>query len=125
MSEDFNIITKARRFSEVVENPKAISVFLSIAINKVRNYEQLYEDTGLELAELAPLVKRLQEGGFIKPNPNPLSNKFKLAFTGQLFAEQLKIDYPEIKELLGEQSLITPIKIKSKVQDSNLSSFLP
>ncbi len=111
--DEMNIFTKANRFARIVEDPKAIAIFLSVAANKVRNYEQLIEDTGLDLADVAPLVKRLQEGGFIKPNPNILSNKFRLDLNGQLFAEQLKLDYPEVRELLGEESLIEPIVIKN------------
>jgi|SRR3989344_1956480 len=109
---EINIFTKADRFSKIVEDPKSIAIFLSIAAKGVRNYEELIEDTGLDLAEVAPLVKRLQEGGFIKPNPNPLSHRFRLDFNGQLFAEQLKLEYPEVRDLVGEKSLIQPIIIK-------------
>ena len=111
---NINLFTNASRFSKVAQNSKAIAIFLSIASHKTRNYEQLIDDTNLDLADVAPIVRELEESKFIERNPNPLSNKFKLAFNGQLFAEQLKSSYPEIKELLGEESLIEPIKINSK-----------
>lgn len=105
-----NIFSNARRFSEITENPKALVIFLSIAGKESRTYDELVEDTTLELADVAPLVKELELGKFIEPNPRPSSNKFRLALNGQLFAEQLKSIYPEVKELLGEKSLIRPIK---------------
>lgn len=64
------------------------------------------------MAEVAPLTKLLEKGNFIEKNPGPLSSNFRLAFNGQLFAEQLKTLYPEIRKLLGNKSLIKPIKIK-------------
>lgn len=109
---EINLFLNASRFSKITENPNSLSIFLSIAKHKTRNYDELVEDTNLDLAEVAPLAKELVDGGFIEKNPGPLSSRFKLAFNGQLFAEQLKSAYPEVKELLGEESLIEPIKLK-------------
>lgn len=96
----------------MTQNPNALAIFLSIARHKTRNYDQIVEDTKLDIADVAPLTRNLETGGFIEKNPGPLSSKFKLAFNRQLFAEQLKTSYPEVKELLGEKSLIEPIRIR-------------
>jgi len=47
-------------------------------------------------------------GDFVVRNPNPKSQKFKLGINGQMFAEQLKITYPEVRELLGHKKIIEP-----------------
>ena len=113
---EINIFLNAGRFSKITQNPSTLAVFLSIAKHKTRNYDQLVEDTNFDLAEVAPLVKDLEIGGFIERNPGPLSSKFKLGFNGQLFAEQLKSSYLEVKELLGEESLIEPIVVEKRLQ---------
>jgi len=107
-----NPFLNASRFSKITQNPHTLAIFLSIATHKIRNYDQLVEDTKMDIADVAPLVRNLENGGFIEKNPGPLSSKFKLAFNGQLFAEQLKSSYPRVKELLGEESLIEPIKVE-------------
>ena len=86
-----------------------IFVLLDVARHRIRNYDQLIEDTGLHLSVIAPLVKKLEDGNLIFKNPNPTSNKFRLSFNGQLIVEQLKSEYPGVKKLLGEGSLIEPI----------------
>ena len=85
-------------------------IFLTIAKNKVAEIEQIFSDTNLDIEDAGIPLKKLEEGDFIIKNPNPLSNKYKLGFNGQLFVEQLKIMYPEIKKELGEESSIEPLK---------------
>ncbi len=113
--EEINPFTNAIRFSRIVQNSTALNILLRIAENKTRTYDELEQDMSLTLATIAPIVDDLEKGGFIEKNPNPLSRKFKLAFNGQLFLEQLKSEYSELRELLGEKSLIQPIKIKKQV----------
>lgn len=113
--EEINPFTNAIKFSRIVQNSTALNILLRIAENKTRSYEQLEQDTNLTLATIAPIVDELERGGFIEKNPNPSSRKFKLAFNGQLFVEKLRLEYSGVKELLGETSLISPIKIKREM----------
>ena len=101
---------KMEHFVDIATNKNIMEVFLDIAKNRVRKLEELSEDTGLGLEDLAVSIRKLEDGDFIIKNPNPLSDKFKLGFNGQLFAEQLKIIYPDVREFLGKESLIEPLK---------------
>lgn len=96
-------------FDNVTRNPSAIKVFLTIAKNKTRTYSELKVDTGLAYREVVDIVDEFEKMNFVKRNPNHASNKFKLAFNGQLFAEQLKMNYIGAKDFLGEKSLIEPL----------------
>src|SRR3989338_4852407 len=68
MMDNINLFTNASRFSKVTQNSKAIAIFLSIASHKTRNYEQLIGDTNLDLADVAPIVRELEESMFIERN---------------------------------------------------------
>lgn len=106
-----NLFLNASRFSKITQDPSALAVFISIASHENRSYEEIVEDTNLDLADVAPIVKTFEQVNYIEKNPGPLSRKFVLGFNGQLFAEQLKELYPEVKEIIGEKTLIRPIKV--------------
>ncbi len=120
---EVNIFLKAREFSKIIENSNTLTVFLSIASNKFRSYDQLVTETRLDLAEVAKLTRELEEVKLIEKNPGPLSSKFKLAFNGQFLAEQLKTAYPELRDILGTESLIKPLRIGKKQKQSILPYF--
>lgn len=108
--ETKNYFSKIDSFCDITTDRNSMATFLAIAKNKVRDFEQLSKDTGLSLKDILDSVDKLEKGDFITRNPNPLSQKFRLGFNGQLFAEQLKTSYSEIKEYLGSDSLIEPLE---------------
>ncbi|MBU0898944.1 MAG: hypothetical protein KKB03_03620 [Nanoarchaeota archaeon] len=102
--------SKLGNFSYITTNKNSIKIFLSVAKHKKRGIDQLASDTKLGIDDINRIVKKLERGDLITRNPNPESQKFILGFNGQLFAEQLKNSYSEIKEFLGEESLIEPLE---------------
>ena len=78
-------------------------------LEKMVKIKDISEETNLALREVVNSTYKLEKEDFIVHNPNPLSQKFKLGFNGQIFAEQLKIEYPEIEKVLGKKSLIEPL----------------
>jgi len=105
-----NPFLKVREFSSIVDNPFNLSIFLSIAKNSRRTYTELMEEFN-KVKEVADSINILQKGDLIEGNPNPISERFKLSFNGQVFAEQLKTEFPEVKNLLGDENLIKPLSI--------------
>lgn len=106
-----NPFIRIKEFSNLVDNPFNFSIFLSIAKNSIMTYPQLFQDFEGKMKEVSESIETLQRGGLVEGNPHPLSEKFKLSFNGQLFAEQLKIEFPNVKEFLGEQNLIEPLTV--------------
>jgi len=111
MAEDINFFTKARKFSEVVKNPFNISIFLSIAKNSHITYKELLGNFKQKIQDVSLSIGILEEHNLIEKNPNPLSQKYKLSFNGQIFGEQLKREFPKVKEFLGDENLIEPLKL--------------
>jgi len=105
-----NPFSKMENFAEFATDKNMMKIFLLIAKNRRRYVNELVTDTGMMEREVICIVDKLESGNFIEKNPNPESRKYKLGFNGQLFAEQLKLTYPEIKEYLGNENLIEPIK---------------
>ncbi len=94
-------------FSKVVRNPETISVFLDIAQSERKRISEIKDDLGIDTFELIPLLKLLQESGFIEENPHKQFDKvLKLTFSGKLFAEQLKRGFPQVKKVLGAENKI-------------------
>ncbi len=106
-----NPFIKIREFSNIVDNPMNLSILLSIAKKSRRTYDQLIVDFNGDVKNVVDSIDTLQKSNLIEGNPNPLSKKFKLSFNGQLFAEQLKIEFPNVKDFLGNDSLIEPLHI--------------
>jgi DNA-binding MarR family transcriptional regulator len=104
-----NPFSKMSEFVEVTTDKSSVMIFLSVAKNAPIMTPQLIEETGLGTAIVDASLNKLEQGDFIKRNPNPASNKFTLGFNGQLFAEQLRNTYPEVRSLLGEKQLIEPL----------------
>lgn len=108
---DKNPYSKMDDFVHIASDSNAMKIFLLIAKKGVRQIQQIAKDTSMELKDVLNSIDMLEKGGFISRNPGPLSQKFRLGFNGQLFAEQLKVAYPEVKEYLGEKNLIEPIRV--------------
>jgi predicted transcriptional regulator len=108
--ENDNMFLKIENFSNITTNPNTVKIFLIIAKNKVMHFDQIIDEANLSYKDVIDSTDKLEKGNFIIRNPSPTSQKFKLGFNGQLFAEQLKMNYPEIQNLLGKESLIEPLK---------------
>jgi len=95
-------------FTKMVEDPSTISILLNIAKNKRSKISELHRDLGIDTYDLIEKLKFLETNGFIEQNPHPkdLDKTYRLAFDGQLFAEQLKRGFPNVKAYLGEENLI-------------------
>lgn len=90
----------------------AIKIFLDIAKNDLRYFEDISSDTGLEPEDVATYLKKLEEVNLIEKNPGVTSRKYVLAFNGQIFAQKLQEEYPQVKEFLGGKNFIKPLKLK-------------
>jgi len=106
-----NIFSKINSFSNITTDEKNICVFLSVAKNNTIKIEQLVKETKLELKDIVISLHKLEKGDFVEKNPSPLSEKYTLGFNGQLFAEQLKNMYPQVKSFLGDKKIIKPLKV--------------
>jgi hypothetical protein len=104
-----NVFSKIDNFIELTTDKNAMMVFLTVAKKRIIKIEDISEETNLGLREVVNSTDKLEKEDFIVHNPNPISQKFKLGFNGQIFAEQLKIEYPEIEKVLGKKSLIEPL----------------
>jgi len=104
-----NVFFKIDNFVELTTDKNAMMVFLIVAKNRIIKIEDISEETNLGRREIVNSTDKLEREDFIVRNPSRLSQKFKLGFNGQIFAEQLKIEYPEIEKLLGKKSLIEPL----------------
>lgn len=106
-----NIFSKMENFARIAADKNALKIFLYIAKNNVRSIDQIFEDTSLDLKEIVLSLEKLERGDFIVRNPGPRSQKFRLGFNGQLFAEQLRFSYEEVDNYLGNRKIIEPLKI--------------
>jgi len=104
-----NVFSKIDNFIELTTDKNAMIVFLTVAKKGIIKIKDISEETNLGLREVVNSTYKLEKEDFIVHNPNPTSKKFKLVFNGQIFAEQLKIEYPEIEKVLGKKSLIEPL----------------
>ncbi|MBI2543087.1 MAG: hypothetical protein HYW24_02795 [Candidatus Aenigmarchaeota archaeon] len=109
MSQD-NIFSKIENFDKIVTDRNSMTIFLTVAKKKLVYIEELEQDTKLSLKDIVISLDKLEQGDFVKRNPNPSSHKYILGFNGQLFAEQLRNSYPEVKNLLGNEKIIQPLK---------------
>lgn len=105
-----DIYSKIENFDKIVTDTNSMTVFLTVAKKKSAYIDDLEEDTKLSLKDIAISLDKLENGDFVKKNPNPSSHKYVLGFNGQLFAEQLRSSYPEVKNLLGDEKIIQPLK---------------
>jgi len=87
--------------SEVLDNEIALAALLDIARNPTRNYKQLMEDLGYGFEDIVAAAKKLEDAKLIERNPNPASQKFRLAFSGHLLVKQLNTLCPELSGTLG------------------------
>jgi len=99
MSPNWYLNTKC--LSDVLDNEIALGAFLDIATHPTRNYKQLMEDLDYEFEEIVAVAKVLEDAKLIERNPNPASQKFRLAFSGHLLVKQLNTLCPELSETLG------------------------
>jgi len=106
-----NPFLKAKEFSKLVSNPLNLSVFLSVAKHKIRKYSELIEEFDEGVKNVSSSIEFLEKTNFIERNPSFLSQKFKLSFSGQLFGEHLKQEFPLVNKFLGERILIEPLKL--------------
>lgn len=109
MSQD-NIFSKIENFDKIVTDNNSMTIFLTVAKRKIALIEELEQDTELSLKDIVISLDKLEQGDFVKKNPNPSSHRYKLGFNGQLFAEQLRDSYPEVRNLLGNERIIQPLK---------------
>src|SRR3989338_9994117 len=110
-SSQIDKIERIESFKKITTDKNSIKIILDIAKNNERFFDDICSDTGLEPEIVAEYLKGLEKGDFIMKNPGSLSKKYVLGFNGQIFAEQLKSEYFEVKKFLGDESLIRPLKI--------------
>ncbi len=99
-------------FAKLLTDKIAIKIFLDIAKNDFRFFDNICEDTSLEPEDVATYLKKLEEVNLIEKNPGPVSKKYVLAFNGQIFAQKLQEEYPQVREFLGGKNFIRPLKLK-------------
>ncbi len=116
-----NPYAKMEDFVSVVTDKNAMQIFLLIAKTHIRKIDQIIEDTSLDPKDVALSIDKLEKGNFIVRNPSLMSQKFRLGFNGQLFAEQLRIEFPEVRKLLGDRVIIEPIRAGSDITLSAVS----
>ncbi len=110
-SQQPNKYNYLNKFSTILRNEKALSILIDIATNPTRNYTELHNDLGYGLDVINTLVENLEMINLIERNPNPASQKYKLSFNGSLFIEQIRLLSPQINSVIGDDSIIKPIKV--------------
>lgn len=96
-----NFYSRARLASELIRNPLAMKILISLYPTKKSNAESIASNFSIDLEDVSSMFEELSKKGFVRDNPT--SGNKVLTERGKFFLEQTASVFKDLEEYLKEQ----------------------